>query len=239
MSEGLSMLDMHCHILPRVDDGAKKLKQAERMLALARNAGVTEIVATPHLYSARPDHLFKVNRAFAMLSMRARSYGIRLYLGYEVMFDNIGAFDVSKYCYRWNKPIKVFLLEFMPYEYPKDADMRICDWINSGITPVIAHPERYKFVQDDIHFISYLKGYGCLIQVDARAFEKPFYSTERKTALALVKAGLVDSISSDAHDAKHYIQYAKVLKKLGTNWTPFDFDSRDNSINQNINTSVV
>lgn len=232
------MLDIHCHILPRVDDGAKNLKQSEKMLALASQAGVTEIVATPHLYGAQPDHLFRVRRAFMLLSRKAMAHGIQMYLGYEVMFDSIGKMDISKYCFQWPKPLRVLLLEFMPQEYPKDADMMICEWINNGITPVIAHPERYKFVQDDIHLISYLKGYGCLIQVDAGAFAQPVYSKERKTAVALVQAGLVDSISSDAHNAKHYKHYARAMKKYDADWQAYDFNIGEPDISSMIHSAA-
>lgn len=218
------MLDIHTHVLPRVDDGSRSLRESERMLKYAQAAGITEIVATPHLNGAEPEHLERVNKAFTLMRLRSRAYGIKLYLGYEIMYDKLNKKRVEDYCFKWPKPAKAMLLEFRPNTYPKDADMFICSCVDRGITPIIAHPERYTFIQNDLNLASYLRGYGALIQVDARALAEPFYSGERRAASALLDAGWVDSISSDAHRAKHYKQLPKVMSGVGNMWRPYDFD---------------
>lgn len=217
------LLDLHTHILPGVDDGSRSLKESEKMLKLARAAGVSEIVATPHLHDGGHEYMQRIRKAFALMNLRARSYDIDMYLGYEIMYDKLKGKDVEQYCFRWHKPVKAMLLEFRN-TYPQDADMFLCACVDRGITPIIAHPERYKFIQDDINIASYLRGYGCLLQVDAGALVAPFYSRERQTASALIDAGWVDSICSDAHRTKHYRQLPKAIDGVGSIWRPFNLD---------------
>lgn len=216
------MLDLHTHILPRIDDGARSWSEAVEMLEAARRAGVTEVVATPHLYRLPPnDH--SIRMTYEKLAVYARKYGITLWRGYEVLYDAVETLDdVHPFCVQWKYPEKVMLLEFHGVELPERAEGRITQWVRRGVTPIIVHPERYAFVRKNPGILQAWRNYGCLIQVDAGGLAAPFWTEEYKTAHALMRMRVVDFVASDAHRPKHYETYARVMQKLKHRWRATD-----------------
>ena len=217
------MLDIHAHLLPGVDDGARSWEEAVRMLEAAREAGVTELVATPHLLALPPNESL-IRTAYEKMTSYARSHGISLWKGYEVYYPAVEALDdVRPFCVQWKYPENIMLLEFREPEVPERAEGRITQWVRQGVTPVIVHPERYAFVQKQPDMLQAWRNYGCLIQVDAGGLAAPFLSRESRTAHALIRMGLVDFIASDAHRPAHYVQYARVMRKMKGQWTGVKF----------------
>jgi protein-tyrosine phosphatase len=219
------MLDLHSHILPGVDDGARSLEESTQMLQEARNAGVTEIVATPHLYSRRTD-MGRIDEAYAQLYPVAEGMGIRLHRGFEVYFDAVQeTSNITKYCVRWNLPEKVMLLELNWQEYPERAAGMISEWIRQGVRLVIVHPERYQFVQDDPKIVAEWRSYGCWIQSNAGSYWKPVFAKERTIVRRLLKEGLVDFIASDAHRPEHYERLGRMVRAFPPNGLPVPVDN--------------
>lgn len=207
------MLDLHSHILPGVDDGARSLEESERMLREAKSAGVTEIVASPHLYAFPPD-MEKIDAAYAQLRPVAEDMGIQLHRGFEVYFDAVREVkDVEACCVQWDKPGKVLLLELPWQEFPERAAGMFSEWVRKGIQPVIVHPERYEFVQQDPEIAREWSNYGCRIQVNAGSYWKSLFSRERKAIHILMRKGMADFIASDAHRPGHYELLGKMLRK--------------------------
>lgn len=211
------MIDIHAHLLPNVDDGARSEEEACAMLDEAAAAGVTCIVATPHVYAGQtlPDVFL---RPYLRMAEHARAREIELVLGAEV---NIRAAlvikDIESYCFYLPEERKRYLLlELDSMQLSTDVSFLVSEWVQRKITPVIAHPERYRYVQSNPRSISEMRSYGCLAQIDARAFLKPFWHAERRTAQKLLGLGMVDCIASDAHRPEHYQAFAKVAQRLGT-----------------------
>lgn len=210
------MIDIHAHVLPRVDDGARSEADAIAMLEEAKAAGVTTIVATPHVNLRgydRERHL----AAYKALKPEAASRGIRLVLGCEL---NIAVArtqtQFDSFCFAMERQGERFLLlEFDLDTKKAEASFMISDVLQQGIIPIIAHPERYSFVQRDPHALSELRSYGALIQVDAQAFLESFWHPERRAVKKMLREGLIDCVASDAHRPGDYASLVKAGKAAG------------------------
>lgn len=212
------MIDIHAHVLPGVDDGSRNLDETKRMLDEAQRVGVSCIVATPHLYSATESRT-AVLEAYEKTLAPARERDIELLLGAEI---NVRAAeklkDVRPYAFQIaGIATKYALLELNNNGSAQNVPFLITEWLSQGVTPIIVHPERYRFVQESPRKLSEFRAYGCLVQVDAQAFMGFRLGPERKTAEQVHRLGLMDFIASDAHRPGHYDRLASAMEKIGTN----------------------
>ena len=107
----------------------------------------------------------------------------------------------------------MLLLEFSNSHLPANWQRAISTIQGKGVDIVIAHPERYKPVQEDIDIAREMREMGCRLQLSANFVEGGIFSPRRRTATALLKNGLVDYLASDAHRVEHYATYLKALKE--------------------------
>jgi protein-tyrosine phosphatase len=213
------MVDIHTHILYNIDDGSKNVDDSINILKRYIKEGIKKIVLTPHYIENSEYNVenIKKNELFNALSREIikQNLNIELYLGNEVYFaDNI--LDLLKE----NKIMtinnsKYILIELpMVNENPNVLDM-IYNLKLSNITPIIAHPERYLYVQNDINkAISYIE-YGALLQINKDSLFNRYGKNAKKTAKKLIKKQLVHFIASDIHSSNNKIySYKKFKKKL-------------------------
>ena len=166
------MLDLHCHILPGVDDGPATLDEALAVARFAVADGITHVVATPHCHRRirmTRDLVLPHVRQFTEALARA---GIKLTVlpGSEIqVFDSAlyrQEFEAGVYCHLGDRPAFT-LLEF-PWDarrYPADAP-ELVGWLRArGTTPIVAHPERYKFFRDDPARLQAIADAGAWFQV--------------------------------------------------------------------------
>ena len=145
------MVDMHCHILPGIDDGAESMEESLEMLSIAANNGVTAIVATPHFYFDDMDSAeFLAKRRVLTEELRERGKSIEncpdIIEGVEVaaIYEMIGRTDLRSLCIGGTNHM---LLELPFQEYPHWINELIYSLELSGITPIIAHPERNRQIR--------------------------------------------------------------------------------------------
>lgn len=198
------MRDMHCHILPGVDDGARDLNESLRMLEAARAAGVTSIVCTPHCR----DPYFDYNAmwdAFELLKRHAG--GFPLTMGFEVNHAKLMDLGMEWVDHLAFDGGREFLLELstradklMFNEYERT----IFELQGRGYTVIIAHPERYRAVQQDIDVARRLVKMGCKLQASADFIAGGRLGKEKKPAKLLFEENLYSFIASDAHREEHY-----------------------------------
>lgn len=204
------MFDIHCHILPGVDDGARTPAETSQMLSAARKAGITHIVCTPHCrFSSFNPHL--IQQQFRAFSAHACKMGIQATLGYEVHWKKLAELGIEtapQFCIGSSN---LFLLEFSDAHLPANWQRTIYSIQRQGLTVIIAHPERYKPVQDNLDLAYEMKDMGCRLQLSANFVEGGFFDKRHRTAKALLKEGLVDYLASDAHRPEHYAIYTKAL----------------------------
>ncbi len=194
------LFDMHTHILPRVDDGAKNVEESLILINRLRRAGVTDICLTPHYYTHKEslaDFLKRRNNAFAELSSYV-SDDVHLHLGAEVyvtkyLFSNDE--KLNSVCYSGTE----YMLTEFPYSstFEGESMVLINKLIsNYGITPVLAHIERYPYILKHLDVIEELIDMGVVIQSNACSFtEFPLKLKLTK----LLKKGYISLIGSDAH----------------------------------------
>ncbi len=200
------MIDLHCHILPGVDDGPDDLEES---LAMARHAvkdGIHTIVATPHaLGGTFPNPPDKILNAASALRRRLETERIplSLYTGSEVhicpdMAARILAGKTAFLCE--NK--RYVLIEFPFQSVPDGFNEELFHLVLNGITPVIAHPERNPMVHFQPEILYELTAAGCLIQVNSTSITGGFGDDIMMCSHDLLENRLVHIIASDAHSAR-------------------------------------
>lgn len=210
------MVDIHAHILPGVDDGARSLDEARAMLDEARSVGVRTIVATPHIYDIKTE-LFPARHAYATMQRMAESWGIAFHLGFEVNLHatTAGRMEYAPYAFAFSPDgPRYLLLELSNTTKMEDAAGAILEIVRQGLVPVLAHPERYAFVQADVYTLHELMRCGALMQVDAMAFLYSVFSPMRRTATKMLREKMITFVASDAHQPGDYARYAKVMRRL-------------------------
>ena len=200
------MIDLHCHLMPGIDDGPKDL---EASLALCRHAvasGITHAVTTPHIIPGRYDNSLEgITESYQQFCKALESAGIALTLGMaaEVRLDPLILELVKEDRVPWlgeYQGHKIMLLEF-PHSLIPPGSLELVNWlIRAGIRPVIAHPERNKAVQQKLNKIDPFVKAGCLLQLTAGSLTGVFGDEPKKRAVQLLKAGKVTIIATDAHN---------------------------------------
>lgn len=210
------MIDIHSHVLPGVDDGSRDINESIAMLQFAAKMGVTKLYATPH---AKKHVDWKMmNEVYQRVSSQAYLVGIELRLGAEVLYDlliKLNGNELIQYCY---KNTSTFLLEFHSQIAPPRWEYILSSLRDAGYHVIIAHPERYRFLQDNIEIATSFKRYGALLQLDAESLMGRPWDHTCRTAQTILKQGLADFVSSDAHSPEMYQQYAAAYKKYAKYW---------------------
>ena len=214
------MIDIHTHILPHLDDGAKDTRMSVAMLKQLQEQGVDTVVFTPHYYGRRtsPEEFLKRrNDMFAHIQGQIPA-GLETRLGAELHFTGINMPDNDLLCKLAIEGTKYILIEF-PFTVAWTGELmkRLEYFIQeTGYTPIIAHAERYPQVRKNPTLISKFMKMGCLIQVNAPAF---LNKREKKLAFALMKHGFVHCIGTDSHNladrAPDFTTAQEAVKKAG------------------------
>ena len=199
------MIDLHCHILPNLDDGPNSLDESLRMAAVAAKDGIKAVVATPHtLNGVYANEADTVVRAAAALRQALSREGtpLALYPGSDVHLcaGMAGKAGQGEFC-TINDAGKYFLLELPGQTVPPAVKNEIFGLKLKGITPVITHPERNAAIQHDPDLLAELIALGALSQVTAMSVEGAFGEFIEHVCADLLRRRLVHVIATDAHSA--------------------------------------
>ena len=212
------MLDKHCHIIYGIDDGAADLKESIAMLHAAKTAGVTGIVATPHVLDETFDFQLAITRKDE-LGKHAKDLGIPLMLGAEVHWNALTRTPldlIGQYCVENTNEI---LIEFNLHgDLPYDMTRRIYKLQRQGLTVIIAHPERYECVKKKLSIAIDWLQMGCLLQLDANSLLMPLWSATRNRAVEMLKRGMYTCYASDAHNADDYMHLSRASELIEKNY---------------------
>lgn len=210
------MRDMHCHILPGVDDGARDLDESLAMLEAAKRAGITSIVCTPHCRDPYFDYDAMWD-AFELL--QAHANGFPLTMGFEVNHAKLMELGMEWAPYLNFDGSNEFLLEFSSHAGKaqfQEYERTIFELQGMGFQVIIAHPERYRAVQEDVEVARHLVKMGCKLQASADFVAGGRLGAEKKPAKKLFEENLYSYIASDAHNVKHYEYFARARKDYRT-----------------------
>ena len=211
------MIDLHSHILPFVDDGSPSLERSLEMLLESQQAGVTDIVVTPHYRGKFNKSILELNQSFLQFKQVAQQKGVavNLYLGQEIYWDKNFKSNLEKGVIAGINNGKYILVE-CPYGEEQDVTEIVYEVKTTGYIPVVAHVERYPYIS--LEDVKEIKNMGAIVQVNAGSLVAKDNRIDRKKVKKLFKQGLVDIVSSDAHaHRQNYMQkaFALVQKKYG------------------------
>ena len=212
------MKDLHSHILMGIDDGSKSLEESLEILKKAEQAGITDIVLTPHYiknskYDANNQ---KKEKLLNELSKEARALGInvKLYLGNEVFIDN----DIIKLIAS-KKIAKINNTRYILIELPMSSELNnaleiFFDLIRHGYIPILAHPERYTYIQKDVSKLDKFLEIGVLLQGNYLSLYGKYGHGSLKVLKKLLKQKKIHFLASDIHHAKNDYHLEKINKTL-------------------------
>lgn len=202
-----NIVDIHMHVLPGIDDGAKNMEESIVMLQQSAAQGVGTIIVTPHSWAIDSHGINLVHARFSELKQTAeeKQIPIDLFLGCEMLVYP----DTVNECIQMLKvgwyPTMVdsnfVLTEFEPYFSPRDMEFCIEKIASAGYVPIVAHAERYE--HSSVSGVKVLKALGAKIQINAYSIVNEPKAHTRETANALLAEKLVDFIGSDAHRLNH------------------------------------
>lgn len=196
------MIDIHCHILPGVDDGAENLREALLMARLARNSGTRTIIATPHFGYGEPgDGVEAFWQCLNRFREKLRQDQIELEVlpGMELLCTHRLEKQLELGEYIPLAESRYLLTEFYFDEQTHQMEQMLSAVAQRGLCPVIAHPERYDAVQRDPAFVRDWIEQGWGIQINAGSLLGNLGEAARHTAHWLVRHGCVHVVASDAH----------------------------------------
>ena len=201
----LSMIDFHNHILPNIDDGSSSLEMSLEMLENASKQGITDVVNTVHYQHPKllgiNISLDKIREEVDLIQIELdkNNIPIKIHYGAEVFFlpnlldiihNPLTTFSHGKY----------MLIEFQFHQIPDIQKQELFDLKMAGITPIIAHPERYKPVQENSEFLTNWLEAGCIIQVDAGSVLGTLGQGAKNISEKIIKNGWCHILGSDSHD---------------------------------------
>lgn len=194
------LVDLHCHILPGIDDGAKTVQCAKQLLETSVEKGVTNFVFTPHFYPERMNvRDFIKNRVWAVEQIEdiAGRLGIHFRVGAEIQITpTLASMPLKELAFSGTKYL---LLELLPLYEPYDVEGLIHRIRDTGYIPILAHIERFLYIkQDPLLLYQWVKA-GALTQVNAEWVIKN--RRARKRLKQYYHWNLVHIMSSDMHSA--------------------------------------
>ncbi len=197
------MYDIHNHVLPAVDDGARDLRVSIRMLESAVSQGITHVLCTPHANDrsdSKANDLFHQRFNILQSEVARLQLPVEIGLGAEIMFG-ISVREVLALPFATlNATGKYFLLEF-PRQTPFEVILNVVKAAKRwGFIPVIAHHERYTLACRNEQQLRQLRVEGAILSMDAGSLVGQFGSAIQKLSREIIATGHIEILASDAHD---------------------------------------
>lgn len=194
------MVDIHCHILPRLDDGADSFETACAMAEMAIEDGITHVIGTPH---AHQDHAFVPETIRERRDeLQARFEGRLTFAtgcDFHLSFENLQ--DIRHDSWRFTLNQKNYLLvEFADYSIPPSLDQSLHELQLAGLHPIVTHPERNPLIRTHPERLYKWLQQGCYAQITAQSLLGKFGNSAREMSEVWLDAGAVHFIASDAHN---------------------------------------
>ncbi|MGL5416424.1 MAG: tyrosine-protein phosphatase [Clostridium sp.] len=199
------MVDIHSHILDSIDDGAKSLEETIEMLENAAKNGTRKIFATPHYcigYGEEPyngvlKRVENLNR-----EIEKRNINIKIYPGQEVYYSTRLLEDLQEGIIGTLNEGRYMLIEFNMRELEEDVFETLYELKIKKIVPIIAHPERYIYIQKHPSLINKFIDEGCLFQLNGGSILGMHGADVEKVSKEFIEKGIYSFIGSDAHSTR-------------------------------------
>ena len=197
-------VDLHSHLIPGIDDGSQSMEESLRLLKGLESLGYEKVITTPHImldaYRNTPKRILK---GLDFLRASAKKEGITMeieaaaeyYLddGFEDLLEKGDILCIEE---------KYLLFETSYFAKPMQLEEMIFAITSAGYIPLMAHPERYRYVKDPLLEYARFKELGVLFQVNLNSFGGYYGKDAKYKAELLSKKGMIDFLGSDVHHAK-------------------------------------
>lgn len=196
------MIDIHSHILPGLDDGAKNVEETLEIVLQLHRAGFKTLIATPHVLEEEylpPEKILAVTERVRTCVAEA---GVQMEIlpGAEnYIFPDMGKWAQDGKLMTLGNTGKYILVELPMFEIPRYTDQVFFELQASGLTVVLAHPERYKGLVEAPERLLEWARKGVLFQLDLRSLAGRYGPQARRLAQKMLRSNLIDFIGSDAH----------------------------------------
>ena len=241
------MIDIHCHILPNVDDGSESLEESITMAKIAESEGITKIVNTSHChfdFKYKKGNELKLELEKFNQVLKEENINIEVLLGNELYYtsDLIERFNELDFFSMNNS--KYILMEFSPINFPKNIEDVIYEIKIRGYIPIIAHAERYKQVQEDVNIVLDCIKEGALIQVNASSILGKNGEKAEDTSKKLLDNNMVHFVATDAHSSNRRRplikdSYNYILKNYGKEVSEKLFIENPTSVIENRDINIL
>lgn len=200
------MIDIHCHILPGIDDGAKHTEESVEMAKVAVSEGIHTIVATPHHWNGSYNNTRdEIIEAVQALNDRLQEEDIPLTIlpGQETRIngDMVHGLETGELL-PLNETSGYLFVELPSNHVPRYTKQLLFDLQVQGIKPIIVHPERNKEIMENPDLLFEIVRDGTLTQLTAGSVAGKFGKKIKKLSMQLIEANLTHFIASDAHNTK-------------------------------------
>jgi protein-tyrosine phosphatase len=199
------VIDIHCHLLPEVDDGPKSWDVAVEMCRVAAADGITHSVATPHANDRYAyDRVYMTGLLDQLRQRVGPSLQLTMGCDFHLSYENLERVLVQPHNYTIGDT-NYLLVELSNYSVPiqlSDCFVRLGD---RGLTPILTHPERNPILQQSPQRVLEWAEQGCLVQVTASALTGSWGERPEIVARWLLDRSAVHVLSTDAHDTKRRI----------------------------------
>jgi len=195
------MIDLHCHLLPGIDDGAPDIETAVRMAEMAYRDGITTIVATPHLNETWRPGRSLITERIAELKERL-TIPLTLLVGADIALSHLLAADDPDTVVRINNS-RYLMIELPEVFDPDIVEEQVFRFQRKGFSIILSHPERIPLLMEKPELLARLVARGCLGQVTSSSVTGKFGRHIQAQARRLLEKQLVHVIGTDAHSDVH------------------------------------
>ena len=199
------MIDIHCHILPEVDDGSRSLNESIEMAMIAKEQGITKIVNTSHYHPdfryKKGEELLKELEDFNNV-LKENMIDIEVVIGNEIYYTKDLIKEIDELDFYTLNNSRYILIELPPTNFPKDLCNIVYELKEKNYIPVFAHVERNREVQENPELIYEVINAGAIIQVNSHSILGKSGKELQKVCNTLLNRNMVHVVGTDAHSSK-------------------------------------
>jgi len=199
----MGYIDIHCHLLPGVDDGSSDMDETLSMLHIAAENGISDMIFTPHYKQGRvgtPREAIGSLLQEVRKAAREEGIGIRIYPGTEIYYNSALEEKLESGWLATMNDTEYVLVEFSPFETFPYIRNAMDDIFSLGYRPILAHVERYQCMLSSVDNVRVLHHMGCQIQVNAGSVAGDYGFKVKHFLKKLLKEQLVHYVGTDAHN---------------------------------------
>ena len=208
-------VDMHSHILPEIDDGAPDLGTSIELIKELMKLGYKHLIATPHVMSDihpnTPENI-KEKLEIVRSEVAKQQLEVKIEAAAEYLLDDHFEYILEQENWLCFKE-KYILVELSFIAPPPNLETYIFRLRTQGLTPILAHPERYLYFGNQYHKYKRLRDMGCLFQINLLSLTGYYGKDVKKNALKLLKKGWIEFLGTDCHSMNHIEFLRKGIRK--------------------------